>query len=263
MSEFGTKEEIIKSIENHFLQMESRKLSMQDLEELVSQARELYERTLILRYKAYEVKVFGELREVLEVEIPAEKVVEVISEEEEIEEETQEEISADIEITKEEEKVSDEPIFDFDVFDEKIEEKEEVISESIPEIKEEKVEAQEIVEDLIDTKLEPTRSFLTQTESSDIFNKILESDNSLGSLLMSSKLNTLIGSFGFNEKYQCIQELFNGSSEEFNQAIDLLDNLDNLDQAKNQLEFYVDSNSWDLESELVAEFVTKVARRYK
>jgi len=72
----------------------------------------------------------------------------------------------------------------------------------------------------------------------------------------------LIGSFGFNEKFQCVQELFNGSSDDFNQALEILDNQNNFQEAKKQLMFYVHLNKWDLESEVVIEFIRKVERRY-
>ncbi len=102
-----------------------------------------------------------------------------------------------------------------------------------------------------------------RTIGNSIFDKILKQDDSLASRLMLSKLDTLIGAFGFNEKFQCIQELFKSSSEDFNQAIMILDNLQSFDEAKNQLEYYVHLNNWNLESEIVGEFIRKVERRFK
>jgi hypothetical protein len=79
---------------------------------------------------------------------------------------------------------------------------------------------------------------------------------------MSSKLQTLVGCFGLNDKLQCIRELFQGSSESFNQAIDQLDNQPDFSAAKRVLAQYAQQYSWDLESNLTAEFIQKVERRY-
>jgi hypothetical protein len=108
--------------------------------------------------------------------------------------------------------------------------------------------------------VEPT--FQQEVKTVSIFKSILDSNDNSTHLFI-SKLDTLIGAFGFNEKYQCIQELFNGSSEDFNQAIDVLDALSNFQEAEKQLEFYVHLNKWDLESEIVAEFVRKIERRFR
>lgn len=282
MSKFGSKEDIVKAIESHFLRMQSGKMSMEDLEELVEQARELYERVLVLRYKAYEEKVFGEAKEVLDQHETVPVQAEIAQEKEETEEEP-----AVSEYVAEEESPEAEPVFDFSLFDEpadshsvqaeaKQENENTSGSWSAPEAEEEEEEKPQFV--TLDTDLpydaevaaeihtpetheHPSIHYHGHGSEEDLFKHILSKDDP--SRMMGSKLDSLVGSFGFNEKYQSIQELFKGSTEDFNQAIDVLDNMQTLDEAKQQLQFYVRLNNWDLESEITAEFVRKVERRFR
>jgi hypothetical protein len=60
MSKFDTKEDLLVSIQLLFNNLKIGKLSEEDMETLVNSTRELHERALILRYKAYEHKIYGE-----------------------------------------------------------------------------------------------------------------------------------------------------------------------------------------------------------
>lgn len=99
---------------------------------------------------------------------------------------------------------------------------------------------------------------------SDMFSKMntAPAGDSLSARLASTKLHTLAGAFGLNEKLQCIRELFKGSSEAFNAAIETLDQQENFAAAKRILAQYAQQNSWNLESNLTAEFIQKVERRF-
>ncbi|MFN5417699.1 MAG: hypothetical protein ACK5B9_11630 [Flavobacteriia bacterium] len=332
MSKFGTKEEIVKAIESHFSTMQHGKMSMEDLETLVEQARELYERVLVLRYKAYEEKIFGEAKEVLnpiENTVTESNIVEEIHQAE-VESIEQANLPQDESFTFEREadvvdiQEEGEPVFDFSLFDEPIAETQivtettfdltentaeieetaineyveeeqvidyaseteiEAVSLEEPTFKQEEIHAveftheihdfnetpseeiheEEFVNELNETPVQETVSTpVYESDQEDIFKHILSSeDNSLGSRLMQSRLDTLIGAFGFNEKFQCIQDLFNGSSDDFNQAIDVLDGMHTFDEAKKQLQFYVRLNNWNLESPITAEFVRKIERRFR
>lgn len=91
---------------------------------------------------------------------------------------------------------------------------------------------------------------------------IERASSAMGLSMLSLKLDSLVGSFGFNEKYQFIHELFNGSPDDFNQAVEVLDGFQNLDQAKEQLIYYTKLNAWDLDKEIATEFIRKILRRY-
>jgi hypothetical protein len=75
-------------------------------------------------------------------------------------------------------------------------------------------------------------------------------------------LETLIGSFSLNEKLQFINELFDGSSDAFSTATKKLDASENMAQAREQLSEFSSTYSWDLESEIVEDFIFKICRRY-
>ncbi len=285
MSKFGSKEDIVKAIESHFQRMQTGKMSMEDLEELVEQSRELYERVLVLRYKAYEEKVFGEAKEVLEQQDNEPASGFHADEPEQL---FQAEETHDV---PEENAPETEPVFDFSLFDEPGEshseqheapaeneisaagnswDGEEEEEEDPAHDEEEKTQFVTLDTDLpydSEVSAEVHTQDLYEIPAShhggeeDLFKHILSKDDP--SRMMGSKLDTLVGAFGFNEKFQSIQQLFKGSSEDFNQAIDVLDNMQTLEEAKQQLQFYVRLNGWDLDSEITAEFVRKVERRFR
>ncbi len=101
---------------------------------------------------------------------------------------------------------------------------------------------------------------ITTVSQIDVFKNFQGLDS--GSRLMSPKIQSLVGAFGLNEKLQCIRELYNGSSDAFNQAIEKVDNQSDFVSAKEVLSQHAIENSWDLESNLVNEFLQKVERRF-
>lgn len=87
-------------------------------------------------------------------------------------------------------------------------------------------------------------------------------DSSLASQFGVTKIASLVGSFGLNERLQFINELFDGSSENFSNAIKILDQQSSSENARTKIAELGASNSWDVESETVVEFMQKVIRRY-
>ncbi len=290
MSSFDTKDSLLESVNSLFHSLNKGELSVNELEMLVNQTRELFERAIVVRHKAYE-KALGKVEETIVV--PVAKVEETISKEiPEIIVEVKDEV---VEYhTKEEVKTTFDMSFSlFDELESEIKPNEEnteeviitenvqmtetvvePIVEPVSEIKEEKVaffepiaeikeEVVSIVEPVVETVVTPEPVKVVNQGPKDVFDKMLEvSDNSLGSQLMAKKLDSLNGAFGLNEKLQMTHELFNGSSESFYQAIDLFDSLDNFSQAKDLLNKFKEEFSWNLEASLVTEFVQKIARRY-
>lgn len=353
MSKLGSKEEILAAIQTHFEHIQSGSLTADGMESLVELTRELHERALILRYKAYEEKVLGvrtvpadpepEETEAATAEtVPAETAAETISQPES--EPAQHSLgfeAVEAEILQAEPPIpAEEPVFDFDMFEkaeaniftpEPVAEEpavEEPVAETpvsepaaeapAPEvISTPSQEAQAIADEIEESPVtvsqqmpiaeensEPVNIFTpytpapnpeptpepqaemplpeelaimnepviipekpqVQQEDNDMFKRFSNnggSDDSLGSRLMSTKLTTLVGAFGLNEKLQCIRELFKGSSEAFNNAIETLDQQENFAAAKRILAQYAQQNSWNLESNLTAEFIQKVERRYQ
>ncbi len=437
MGNFGSKENILNEIEGLFKKMNSGKLTLDELEDLVSLSRELHERTVILRYKAFEEKVFGERPAVKDIEsfstpaAPA-PVIEIPSMELTVEEEELEIIEEPIldeseEISEDETeesddapsfeidvKVKDEPVFGFSLFDSAEEEENEPVSETnnstveveitsdiedeleeeilpvdeeekeaiqaeLPEAepqaetsnetalqgekpmsdierahaenlarffsKKQEQEQQEAAaaienekqanilssftskeddfeeveersygstesifdhEEEVENELEEENvtsfheeemheeEFILENEThheepvasydspfqSESATQVVEAPvnnlasstfvhkfNQVQSELSASqfglvKLDSLLGSFGLNERLQFINELFDGSSEAFSIAIKNLDQQPSSEHARSKVAECAVENNWDVESETVAEFMQKIIRRY-
>lgn len=289
MANFGSKEAILSEISELFDKMNMGTLQAAEMDQLVALTRELQERVAILRYKSYEAKVFGsnevvtdlavESADVSVVEPPV--VEQTVDVEETLEEETPFESVAV-------ETQTEQPIFDFNLFEEQATEapEEETIGFDLfaeppvdepspltqePPMWEEPQPANPMPSSTTNAAFEdvpasPEESMPASISESpapemDLFRRITIA-NYAGSRLMMTKLETLVGTFGLNEKLQCISELFGGSSETFSHAISELDQQVNYPEAKKVMARYAALYQWDLESDLTIDFVLKVERRY-
>ena len=147
------------------------------------------------------------------------------------------------------------------------------ISEHV--FQEEKIESVKIIEEVFipepiqnlvsEAVLENTLDEATSFNHSDLavfIHKYNLVDSSLASQFGVTKIASLIGSFGLNERLQFINELFDGSSENFSNAIKNLDILNSSEQARTKVAELAVTNDWDVESETVTEFIQKIIRRY-
>jgi hypothetical protein len=268
--------ELVSAIENGLKKISKGNITRIELEEILASSRELYERLLIVRYKVYENSILAD-KESEELEVVY-KETEVKKEEETIPDENK-----DIELIFEEETndIAEDSIIRFDLFatpeieseveeDEVLPEVEKEIEQSIeedilPEIKEE-----ELVEENLysEEEIENTANDNTETskeiaeDSSSLFPKILKIEKSIAQNYQVMILETLIGSFTLNERLQFINELFDGSSDLFSSAIKRLDSLDNRDSARSVIAQYAAENNWDLDGEVVEDFMLKICSRY-
>ena len=251
MTHFKTQAQLVQSISENLEKLEAGQLSLSELEAHVQLTRELYERTIVLRYKAFEseVGVTSEPKKVVEeIETPsvASPFIEIVAEDEfveEVEEET--------------------PSIDFSLFD--TEEEEEMIVESevsnhVEEIHVSQPEV-EVIEIVVPVQVAEPMVTNSGTNADFVkkFNSVAQESSGQFGL---SKLDTLVGSFGLNERLQYINELFDGSSETFSEAIKSLDSLSSIDDAKQKTSEFAAANQWDLESDTVVEFIQKLCRRY-
>jgi hypothetical protein len=99
-------------------------------------------------------------------------------------------------------------------------------------------------------------------ESDEFVKRFSAIDPSLQHQLTMSRLETLIGSFGLNERLQFINELFDGSSEAFSDAIKTIDTQSDEQSALRKVSTLATQFNWDQDSETVEEFVLKIKRRY-
>ena len=393
MGNFISKEDILVEIAVLFKQMDNGNLSIEELEELVKLSRDLNERILILRYKAFEEKVFGvrpvamEVPEIVEEVVSPEApiviieeptpTIEVVVEEIIIEEPTIEEEAPLFKLD-----VKDEPSFGFSLFGSQLDESEEDKINVVSEVKEVIIETPVVetpnFEETVKEEIEETDSyfnsehssfndevekveseipiqqpmsdvekahlenlarffekkkeesvseapvninpvapspvapqFIREEENFEIKNEIIEEiqptitqqiipdpviqtpvieeqkeeqvgqfssfsygdlavfihkynqvDSNIASQFGVTKIQSLIGSFGINERLQFINELFDGSSEDFSNAIKTLDQQVSSENARTKVAEFAVSNNWDVESETVSEFMQKIIRRY-
>lgn len=230
----------------------------------------MHERAIILRYKAFEEKIFGErtveIAPVIETPVFEEPVAEPIQEtpsysmpELEIELDEEEEV---VEETIEE--IEEQPAFDFSLFDDSAEQiMEEVLEDNTFEHL--SVSSTESTEDGVhEEHITMEQVIVTPTEPSNqkFYTRFSKDNADLAPQIGMTSLSTLIGSFGLNERLQYINELFDGSSEAFSEAIKVLDNLSSRDEMLIRASAYANNHNWDLESETVEEFVLKLKRRY-
>ena len=273
--------ELVSAIENGLKKISKGNITLIELEETVASSRELYERLLIVRYKVYENSILANV-ESEELE-DVDKETEVKKEEETIPEENKE-----IEIIFEEEtnEIAEDSIIRFDLFatpeiESEVEEEvlpsteaEEAIlpNENAPtfnlikeDIQEEVLE-KEIIAALKEIENTANDSAETSKEitedASSLFPKLMKIEKSIAQNYQVMTLETLIGSFTLNERLQFINELFDGSSDLFSSAIKRLDALDNRDSARSVIAEYAAENNWDLDGEVVEDFMLKICSRY-
>lgn len=270
--------ELVSAIENGLKKISKGNITLIELEETVASSRELYERLLIVRYKVYENSILA-VEESEELEV-VDKETEVEKEEETIPDENK-----DIEIIFEEETndIAEDSIIRFDLFatpeieseveeDEVLPEIEKEIEQSIekdvlPEIE---IKEEELVEENLDSEEEIENTANDSTEASkeiaedasSLFPKLMKIEKSITQNYQVMTLETLIGSFTLNERLQFINELFDGSSDLFSSAIKRLDALDNRDSARSVIAEYAAENNWDLDGEVVEDFMLKICSRY-
>lgn len=297
---------ILSNLTERLSLLESGQLTQAEMELLVEDSKELYERLIILRYKLYETNVFVPQATVEpmfsettspmmeEVQTPAFDLFEMGEEEPiAIEEEIP---TLHFEADEPEIPMVEASLFDMDIevpaatvdFTPEEEQVEEPIQEE-PEMEEsadeflttaeiDHVEANEVVEEHMDEEVasveipepevsvEPQANFLddiTNPETTSINSAwILQIEQTIRSDRSVFPLETLIGSFSLNEKLQFINELFDGSSDAFSTATKKLDACQQMSEAREQLSDYSSTYNWDLESEIVEDFIFKICRRY-
>lgn len=239
--------------------LERGELSIQDLVEMEKLTADLHAKSVILRYKAFEAKVQGEETPIIEA-APEEEVHGTHTPEAPVEEL---------------------PSLDFSMFDSTEEEEEDAMPAFEP-VDESEIDEEEEAEEVIteEPMLEatpapaaapeptpapepaPAKSLATEVRGTSFWEQVKTDDDSLGSRFAGSKLDTLIGAFGLNEKLRYINDLFDGSSESFSDAIKMLDAQANFDAATVKVNELARTHGWDPEEESVVEFMVYVKRRY-
>jgi hypothetical protein len=248
MKELAATEKVLEKVKEAFKNVQTGVLTQAELEDLVDNAHALYERALILRYKAYESKVFGkDISEIIQPNVEEEKVVVDVKKEEEKP------------VAKDEPEVqvlsNPTPTIDFSIFDDL----EPVDSKNIPE---------EIIIEVkpIEKPVEPIaeqKSIFEEIEPIathvDLFQKMKQKSDAP---FMNSKLESLIGAFGFAQKLQIVNELFAGSQEAFANFVEEADLKATRDDANIHLHKSVQLHKMSTDSDAFVQLVLTYERKY-
>jgi hypothetical protein len=244
---------MIKTILGHLQsgveKLESGHLSPEDMELLVEDAKELYERMVILRYKIYETNVLGVKEAVISASIRHTEIETPIDLFGSIDEPTPEP-AFEVTFASGQSDELNAAVFNDELEDnleeERIEEKEEDLIDD---------EEEELIEHAAPSNWEPEFSgdqpiWMAEMEANIRDNRSV------------FPLESLIGAFTLNEKLQFINELFDGSSDDFSSNVKQLDQLASIDAARNMIAELADTYTWDTDSEIVEDFMYKICRRY-
>lgn len=283
--------EKIKSIEKLVDKLEKGELSIHELVELETLTRELHERSIILKYKAFE-SAGAPRNEAIAEPTPVEKTTAPVVD-------LPEEPSPIIKMVNEVTAIAKEaieaakpaprelPEMDFSLFDTspEPEEKPEIKPANQPSLPENELteKKSEPVTPAAEIKPEPVAKeepkpvvqaeekpeliteeplVVVKEKGSSFLDRLTILDNSIGSQIAGRKLSTLSGAFGINERLLYINELFDGSGEAFSDAVKILDSQTDLDAASAKVEEFAFKNSWNPEEEVVLEFLAIIKRRY-
>jgi hypothetical protein len=251
MSTFGSNLELHEKIGNSLNKLTNSELSILELEELLGFSRELYERILVLRFKAFENQVHSEQHVTLpKLEEPKQPVVEELI-------------------------VPDEPpAIEFALFGEIHDDVVPTISTSFAEneVVLEKNEAPKIVEEqkailekqsIVPEVKHETRANQTPSGTS-LLDKLSTSNasNRLGDQLKKSHIESLMAVLNLNDRIRFTKNLFDGNSDTFNAAIQLLDAQKSIAEAQDLLSQYATRYEWNIEDKNTLDFYEFVERRY-
>lgn len=314
---------ILGHLEAGISKIESGQLSPEDMELLVEDAKELYERMVIMRYKIYETNVLGVSEPVVsasirqpEIETPIdlfgamdltaepefevtfaqedpimaeEKISYPLEEEEEEEESVFENTSfeeepevaqASFDAAPFEEEVSEElPNTEMESFEAETESEMESYEEDAPQFNNSDIlVGEEVIENSTfeveaeeESSIAETNEATIEEEPETHYEPHFSANQPIWMAEMEANirdnrsvfpLDTLAGAFTLNEKLQFINELFDGSSDDFSSSVKQLDQLANMDAARNMLAELSSTFNWDTESEIVEDFLYKICRRH-
>ena len=249
-----------------------------ELETFAAAASQLNERAIILKYKAYEAKVYQQPFEMAEAHTPAAAAVQASA--------ASESFSAPVVETPTPEGATEDDDMSFDLFslednESEIEmETEEPVTPDSPLATFEQENTEFNVSDhapeetpFFEQEVSPIHATPMAAPSTEdalsnahgqhpIYARLVVDDNSLAARLLNVPLASLHGAFGFNERLQIIQELFDGNADAYNDAIQVLDQQPNKAHARAVASGFAYQFGWDENSNTALDFIQKVERRY-
>lgn len=246
-------QDILKDVEL----MNHGRLTLDGIDQLTEQSRDLYERLIVIRHKAFEQLAKNENSETI---IESQVVEEVKPKKQKAEESSLSfDFSEPVEETASEETApAFEPTLIADIIEDEPETSEEVMEATPDSVT--MVDSESTNEIETDEPKDLNESFKSDSHSiNDIFKS---SDASLADRLSQSSINDIKNHIDINKKFSYISKLFGGDNEAYNQNINVLNQCQDGDEARYLLEQLSNTYQWDVEDNTVVEFVQLVERRY-
>jgi hypothetical protein len=242
---YQTLQEIASDIQKKLDHLLTGDLSRSDLESLTASSRELYERLVVLRYKAYDGEVKVNQAEIIE---QSQNVVEsTVNSVESEESSIVEEISFRIEETKTEEPIQ---ISLIDAIEEV------TLQEETPTKTEEETK-------VVPITTEPSRPAASEQRESlhEKLTRVVTASESLAEKMENNPIPDLKRAITLNQRFQFSRELFKGNNQDYEVAIDKL-NSSTREDAMQHLANLRSKYAWSDESAVTSDFVELVERRH-
>ncbi|OIP01699.1 MAG: hypothetical protein AUJ98_03645 [Bacteroidetes bacterium CG2_30_33_31] len=87
-------------------------------------------------------------------------------------------------------------------------------------------------------------------------------EKTLGDEIRKNPISSLKNNIGINDKFQFINDLFNGKMKNYNESILIFDTLQSKDKAIEYMMKLAEENKWDMKSDSVAQFNNYISRRF-
>jgi hypothetical protein len=282
MSKFSSTQELIVRISANLDKINSSEVKVQDFEDLLVETRELYERSLVLRFKAFEKHLAGES---LNVHVTSNEFSESTINAKTFHVEGMKESEKQIPADSENFVLSNhESGFEFALFGE-IHPQEESLTpdldgvidlpiQELPLPQNTKADNQEVAknkdaEQIVNTPtLEAVREipvdFNKPISGGSILDKLASNSqsNSLADQLKNTRISSIASSLTLNDRIRFAKNLFEGNSETFNSSVQLIDSQNSLNDALELMRQYSDRFNWNQEDKNIMDFYELVERRH-
>jgi len=243
------------------------KVSKSVLRDLIQDARELHEGTVVLSYILFNEE--NNIHKGEQLEIPLnnqEPQLDVVSEGQGLteEEELLDALDQALEFTHQEIE-TESLVSEISQEINEIEEEYEIVES--PQFSEEEIPSQEELTGQLEQEISSVISNFTAVpepnhEAPKGYENV-EEDNSLAAKLAKQKIENLNSAIGINEKFLFTNELFEGNTEQFLKTIDDLNNCSNLDEANSKLSTIAEKRNWELEEEPFQKLQSLLLRKYQ
>jgi hypothetical protein len=280
MSKFGSTQELYTRIGSQLEKINNQPVGVEEFEVLLNDTRELYERALVLRYKAFEKYKSGDRSIVqdlsqlepldlgnqegqLEIDLTKESQIPAVPKDAEQLVITEEELGFEFALFGEipnKEKAHSEPFVSELVPEHKAHEPEKII----PEVTEKKEATSSLSSFDAKEKIAEVRVEDKTASRGSLFDLLSSSSqpSRLADQLKKSKIPSIPAYLTLNDRIRFAKNLFAGNADVFNSAVQLLDSQKSLMDALQLLGEYSERYQWNQEDKITMDFYELVERRY-